>query len=126
MYRDIWITEWSYVLPLTTLLRGQIIEITKTRNSLEAKDERIESIYQYLISPAFNSKMQNIIQAFRDMQEQVQEERRAFEARWKKREQLLAQILTNTAGFYGDLQGRIGSNTLPKVEYLELGIGDFE
>ena len=120
LYHDIWVTEWAYVLPLANLLRGQIIELTKTRNSLEAKDEKMEIIYKYLISPEFKSKIENIVDAFRQMQEQVQDERKAFEARWKKREQLLSQVLTSTSGFYGDLQGLIGSNTLPKVEYLEL------
>lgn len=121
LHHDIWVTEWAYVLPLAHLLRGQIIEITKTKNSLEAKDEKMEIIYKYLISPEFKSKIENIVEAFKQMQEQVTEERRAFESRWKKREQLLSQVLTSTSGFYGDLQGLIGSNALPKVEYLELG-----
>lgn len=125
LYHDIWVTEWAYVLPLANLLRGQIIELTKTRNSLEAKDEKMEIIYKYLISPEFKSKIENIVEAFRQMQEQVQKERIAFEAQWKKREQLLSQVMTNTSGFYGDLQGLIGSNTLPQVEYFELGSGDF-
>lgn len=119
-YHDIWVTEWAYVIPLTILLRSQIIELSKTRNSLEAKDEKMEYIYKYLISPEFKSKIENIVEAFKQMQEQVEEERRAFEWRWKKREQLLSQVLTSTSGFYGDLQWLIGSNTLPKVDYLEL------
>lgn len=85
----------------------------------------MEIIYKYLISPEFKSKIENIVEAFRQMQEQVQKERIAFEAQWKKREQLLSQVMTNTSGFYGDLQGLIGSNTLPQVEYFELGSGDF-
>lgn len=120
LYRDIWVTEWAYVLPLATLLRAQIIELTKTRNSLESKDEKMEVIYRYLISPEFKSKIENIVEAFRQMQEQVQKERIAFEAQWKKREQLLSQVMTSTSGFYGDLQGLIGASALPKVEYLEI------
>lgn len=124
LYKDIWVTEWSYVLPLATLLRAQILELTKTRNSLESKDEKMEVIYKYLISPEFKSKIENIVEAFRQMQEQVQKERAAFESQWKKREQLLSQVLTNTSGFYGDLQGLIGASALPRVDYLELESGN--
>ena len=41
---------------------------------------------------------------------------------WKKREQLLDQVIKNTSGMYGDLGGILGGK-LEKVEYLELGGG---
>jgi len=56
------------------------------------------------------------------MQDQVAEERRAFESRWKKREALLEQVIKNTGGMYGDLGGVLGGK-LATVEYLELGDG---
>lgn len=56
------------------------------------------------------------------MQEQVAEERRAFESRWRKREDLLEKVIKNTAGMHGDLKGMLGSQ-LGTVEYLELGDG---
>jgi hypothetical protein len=74
-----------------------------------------------MTSPKFKDKIENIIDAFRQMKEQVEEERRAFESRWKKREALLEQVIKNTSGMYGDLGGMLG-NKLEKVEYLELGI----
>ena len=49
--------------------------------------------------------MENIIDAFRMLQDQVAEERRAFESRWKKREELLDRVLKNTSGMYGELSG---------------------
>jgi hypothetical protein len=92
------------------------------RNSLVSKDEKLEVVYNYLTSARFTDKGETIIDAFRQMQDQVAEERRAFEARWKKREQLLEQVIKNTSGMYGDLGGILGGK-LEKVEYLELGGG---
>jgi len=122
LYKGVWLVEWAYVLPIATMLRGQIEAMAHLRTSLVSKDEKMEVVYNYLTSAKFKDKVENIIDAFRQMQDQVAEERRAFESRWKKREQLLEQVIKNTGGMYGDLGGMLGGK-LEKVEYLELGDG---
>ncbi len=123
LYKGVWLVEWAYVLPIATMLRGQIESMAHLRTSLISKDEKMEVVYNYLTSAKFKDKVENIIDAFRQMQDQVAEERRAFESRWKKREQLLEQVIKNTGGMYGDLGGMLGGK-LEKVEYLELGSGE--
>ncbi len=51
LYRDIWVTNYESLLPLASILRIQMIEMTKVQNSLKGKDEKMEVIYNYLISP---------------------------------------------------------------------------
>ncbi len=123
LYKWVWLVEWSYALPIAIMLRGQIESMSHIRASLVSKDEKMEVLYNYLTSARFKDKVENIIDAFRQMQDQVAEERRAFESRWKKREQLLEQVIKNTGGMYGDLGGMLGGK-LEKVEYLELGGGN--
>lgn len=123
LYKWVWLVEWSYALPIAHMLRGQIESMSHLRTSLVSKDEKMEVLYNYLTSARFKDKVENIIDAFRQMQDQVAEERRAFESRWKKREQLLEQVIKNTGGMYGDLGGMLGGK-LEKVEYLELGGGE--
>jgi hypothetical protein len=118
----VWLVEWEYALPIAHMLRGQIESMSHLRSSLVSKDEKMETLYNYLTSAKFKDKVENIIDAFRQMQDQVAEERRAFESRWKKREQLLEQVIKNTGGMYGDLGGMLGGK-LEKVDYLELGQG---
>ncbi len=122
LYKWVWLVEWSYALPIAIMLRGQIESMSHLRTSLVSKDEKMETLYNYLTSAKFKDKVENIIDAFRQMQDQVAEERRAFESRWKKREQLLEQVIKNTWGMYGDLWGMLGGK-LEKVDYLELGGG---
>lgn len=123
LYKWVWVVEWDYVLPIAIMLRSQIEQMAKLKNSLVSKDERMEVLYNYLTSPKFKDKVENIIDAFKQMKDQVDEERRAFEKRWKTREQLLETVIKNTSGMYGDLGGVVGSK-LEKVEYLELGGGE--
>jgi hypothetical protein len=96
LYKWVWLVEWEYALPVALMLRGQIESMAHLRTSLVSKDEKMEVLYNYLTSAKFKDKVENIIDAFRQMQDQVAEERRAFESRWKKREQLLEQVIKNT------------------------------
>ncbi len=122
LYKWVWLVEWEYALPIAHMLRGQIESMSHLRSSLVSKDEKMETLYNYLTSAKFKDKVENIIDAFRQMQDQVAEERRAFESRWKKRETLLEQVIKNTGGMYGDLGWVVGAK-LGKVDYLELGDG---
>jgi hypothetical protein len=103
LYKGIWVVEWGYALPVAIMLRSQIESMAHLKTSLVSKDEKMETLYNYLTSPKFRDKVENIIDAFRQMKDQVEEERRAFEKRWKTREQLLEQVIKNTSGMYGDL-----------------------
>lgn len=119
LYRDIWVVKYDFVLPLATAIRSHLIEISKTRNSLKGKDEKMEIIYNYLISSEFKAKIENIIDAFNTMKNDLESEKRSFERIWNKREKQLTRVISNTAGLYGDMQGLIGSS-LQSVGYLEL------
>ncbi len=123
LYRDIWVTDYESVLPLTIALRAHMIELTKVRNSLKWKDEKMEVLYNYLISSEFKAKIENIVEAFSTMKDDLDREKRAMEKMWSAREKQLSRVIDNTARLYGDMQGLIGSQ-LGTVEYLELGGGE--
>ena len=123
LYKDIWVTEWQYVVPLTVALRSQMMSIDHLRNSLKGKDEKMDMLYSYLTSTEFRDKIQNIIEAFQTMKEGLETEKRSMERIWASREKQLERVISNTARLYGDMQGLIGAK-LEKVEALELGSGE--
>lgn len=122
MYRDIWVTSPEFALPLAKILRTQMMEITKIQNSLQGKDEKMEHLYNYLVSPEFKAKIENILDAFGTMQADLDKEKRAMERIWSAREKQLLRVINNTSQLYGDMQGLIGRE-LPSVDYLELSDG---
>ena len=119
LYEWVWVVDWTYVREVASILRNQLLEIARIENSLEWREERLEVVFHYLTSSKFRDKMENIIDAFRMLHDQVAEERRTFESRWKKREELLERVLKNTSGMYGELSSILGAK-LQKVDYLEL------
>lgn len=119
LYRDIWVTEWSYVVPLTMTLREQLIVIEQMKNSLANKDENMEMLYNYLTSEQFKAKIENIVEAFTTMKDDLDREKRAMEKMWSAREKQLERVIGNTSRLYGDMQWLLGSG-MGKVPSLEL------
>jgi len=87
----------------------------------------MEILYRYLSGPEFKQCIEAIVEAFIGMQEDLNEERRATERRWSKREKQIQRVICNTSGMYGDLQGLIGSSlhNIPALSHRsgDLGIG---
>jgi len=53
------------------------------------------------------------------MSKDLDQERRAMEKIWAKREKQIEKVVKNTSRMYGSLQGIVGS-TLPELKTLEL------
>ncbi|MGQ9569286.1 MAG: DUF2130 domain-containing protein [Thermodesulfovibrionales bacterium] len=74
---------------------------------------------KYLSRPEFKQKVEAIVEAFKSMKEDLEQEKRAMLRIWNKREKEIERVITNTVGMYGDLQGIIGTS-MPKIKMLEL------
>ena len=64
----------------------------------------MEVLYGYLTSPDFRDKIQNIVEAFQVLKDELDKEKRAMERLWAQREKQLERVMKNTAGMYGDMQ----------------------
>jgi hypothetical protein len=68
----------------------------------------MQMLYDYLTGTEFRNRVGGFVEAFKEMQEQLDAERRAIMTTWKRRERLMDRALTNVTAFYGDLQGIAG------------------
>jgi hypothetical protein len=106
----VWVTNPQCAISLAIALRSQLIEIEITKLGAVGKNEKMEVLYRYLSGAEFKQRVEAIVEAFIEMQEDLQEERRIAERRWSKREKQIQRVISNTSGMYGDLQGLIGSS----------------
>lgn len=113
----VWVTSIEYAMVMASLLRMQIIEVANARTLQKGKKNKMEAMYDYLAGPHFRQRVEAIIEAFTEMQADIAEERRVSERRWAKREKQVAQVITGTAGMYGDLQGLVGLSNIPQLEH---------
>jgi len=115
----VWVSDPLSALPLAAALREQLMAVSRERNASVGKNEKMETLYQYLAGIEFKQKIEGIVEAFTSMQDQLNRERRAMERHWKQREKEIERVVKNTVGLYGDMQGIIGGQ-IPAIPALEL------
>ncbi len=81
---------------------------------------KVELIYQYLTGPKFRLRAQAIIEAFSNMGQDLQKEKKAITKQWAKHEEQIVRVLEATVGMYGELQG-IAGKSLKEIEGLDIG-----
>lgn len=115
----VWVTAQRCVLPVAYVLRQSLIELAGARQAGEGQQTKMELVYQYMTGPRFRQRVQGIVEAFSDMREDLDRERRAITKQWAKREEQIERVMQSTVGMYGDLQG-IAGKTLQEIEGISL------
>ncbi|ART52761.1 hypothetical protein CBP34_15305 [Acidovorax carolinensis] len=115
----VWVTSPRAVLPVATILRHTLLQVSMTRQVSEGQQTKTEMVYQYLTGPRFRHRVEAIVEAFSSMQQDLDKERKAIMKQWAKREEQIERVMGATVGMYGDLQG-IAGKSLQEIEGLSL------
>lgn len=119
-YRNgIWVTQRTFTLSLASTLRAKLIEVYYVRQSVQAKDGKMELMYSYLSGTEFKHRVEAIVEAFTNMQEEIEKERRYFNNKWARDEKNIRMVIDNTYGMHGDLKAIIGK-MLPQIKGLDV------
>ncbi len=120
----VWVVEYGCLVPVTAMIRAHVLEMHQTKNSLVGREEKKDFLYQYISSPQFRNRIENIVMGFKSLKEELEAEKRAMQRIWSRREKEIERVVLSTTGVYGDLQGIVGAS-LATVPLLELdGGGD--
>lgn len=117
--QNIWITQRNCVALIADTLRAKLIQLYYIKSSVQAKDEKMEILYTYLSGVEFKHRVEAIIEAFTNMQAEIEKEKRYFASKWARDEKNIRQVIDSTYGMHGDLKGIIGG-VLPQIKGLEL------
>lgn len=120
VYKDgVWIVSWQFVIPLAIALRFNLVSLHHEKAAGEGKNEKMEVLYKYLTGTEFKHRVEAIVEAFDNLQDEMEREKRWFSAKWGRQEKEIRKVLDHTHGMYGDLQGIVG-RSLPEIKTLEL------
>lgn len=120
VYRDnVWITTLKSARGLAIALRFDLIHIHFEKLANVGKNEKMEVLYQYLRSIEFTHRIEAIVEAFNNLQGDIEKEKRWFNIKWSRQEKELRKIIDNTHGMYGELQAVTGRE-LQEIKPLEL------
>lgn len=117
--QNIWITQRNCVSLIADTLRAKLIQLYYIKSSVQAKDAKMEILYTYLSGVEFKHRVEAIIEAFTNMQAEIEKEKRYFASKWARDEKNIRQVIDSTYGMHGDLKGIIGG-VLPQIKGLEL------
>ncbi len=115
----VWVIGFPYVTCMAQALRQGLIGIAHARAIDANRDDSLHEIYDYLTSNDFHRRVRSMVEAFVDMKNDLESERRSLERMWAKRAKQLDALALNTAGMYGELEALIGT-ALPAIETLEI------
>lgn len=114
----IWIVTRPYITALATALRFNIIAIDHERSSQQGKQGKAEVLYEYITSVDFRHRIEAIAEAFGNMQDELEREKRWFQTKWARQEKQIRHVIDHTHGMYGDLQGVVGKQ-MPELPELK-------
>ncbi len=119
-YREgIWVTEKNFVVGLASALRASLIQIFYIKEAAKGKDEKVEILYSYLSGVEFKHRIENIVEAFSNIQARIEKEKRYFSSKWTHDEKDLRLVIDNTFGMHGDFKHIMGNN-LPEIKGFEI------
>ena len=116
----IWVTSSQCAINLGAVLRMQLMQIASARAAAAGAKQKSEVLYEYVVgSTEFRHRVEAIAEAFIGMQTGLHEEKRAAQRQWAKREKQIEQVISNTAGMYGELQALTGLPDLPALTAID-------
>jgi hypothetical protein len=119
----VWVASARAALPVATVLRHTLLQVTMARQTGEGQQTKTEMVYQYLTGPRFRLRVEAIVEAFSSMKYDLDRERKAIMKQWAKREEQIERVMGATVGMYGDLQG-IAGKSLQEIEGMAMPLLD--
>lgn len=116
----VWVCEPPFATAIAAALRQGLVSTTAQRLQGTNRADKMSRLYEYLCGMEFRQHVEAVVEAFKGMQEQLVDEKRAFAKQWKEREQQIQKAIQHTAMLYGGVQGIAGRDALPEIEPLQL------
>ena len=115
----VWVVSFSLVLPLASLIRKNLLEVTYQKVISVDRSKKAEQLYEYITGHEFRQQLEALVEVYQEMQGEIDKERASFEKIWKTREFQVKRMLNSTASICGSMQGLLGSSVL-QIKGLEL------
>jgi hypothetical protein len=119
----IWVCSLDEFKGSASLLRESLIHTHISIKKDENKTDKMGLLYNYLTGNEFKMQVMSIVDGFKEMQEELDKERRSLTRIWAKRQKSIDKVMQNTTEMYGSLQGIAGAGALGHIEALELPEG---
>lgn len=115
----VWVCTYQDIKGLSFVLREMLIKTQSLKISQVNKGDKMEMLYNYLISTEFRQQVEAIVEGFTTLKSDIETEKRAMQKIWKEREKQIEKVMINTVDMYGSIKG-IAGNAIGTISTLEL------
>jgi hypothetical protein len=122
MRNGIWICTLKDVAGLASAIRQICITEANIKTTEVNRTEKIQALYNYLMSSEFKQRVEAIIETATEMRETIDKQRKSMLASWKKQENGVDQMSFLMTDIVGSIDG-ISGNALGPIRGLELEEG---
>jgi len=113
----VWICSFNDFKGLVMVVRESLIKISEAFSSQTNKGEKMQMLYDYLMSNEFLMQVSAIVDGFSELQKGYITEKNAMERIWKQREKQLEKVMLNTNHFVGSIKGIAGNSiTIKQID----------
>ena len=116
----VWVVSFALSATLAELMRQRLIDVAREKYLAENKDGKTEALYEYITSHEFVQQIESFLEVHREMMDQVNREKAAFEKQWKARVEYSEKLMKSTARMVGSIQGRLGSSTTLHIKGMDM------
>ena len=117
--QGVWVTSFATSIGIAMALRTTLLQALAVHASYENKKEKMDVLYTYVTGVEFRQRVEAIVESFVTMHTELDQEKRAFEKIWARREKQIQTVIANTLGMHGELQGLLG-NALQDLKVAQL------
>ncbi|MCC7435380.1 MAG: DUF2130 domain-containing protein [Methanoregulaceae archaeon] len=115
----VWVTKPEHAVALATALRCTLIETARVQAAVEGRSTKAEALWDYVTGREFKTRVENAMEAYRDLVDDHQKEKTATLRRWAKREKAHERLVASLSGIHGDIQG-LGGADVPEMDEGEI------
>ena len=109
-FRDgVWICSFREVQPLVFVLRDSLLRYDGIKAAGENKTDKMSNLYDYLTGPEFTLQIRTIVESFKSLKTNLDQEKRAMNRLWKEREKTIELVGQCTSEMFGSFQAIAGS-----------------
>jgi len=118
----VWVCTFKEVAGLASAIRQICLTEANIKATEVNRTEKIQALYNYLMSSEFKHRVEAIIEAAAEMRSNIDKERRSMLAFWKKQEKAIDQMGFLVTDIVGSIDG-ISGNALGPIRGLQLEEG---
>jgi hypothetical protein len=126
VFKDgVWLSSVSSALALAYALRFNLVQVQQIKIAAASKGETKDELFDYITGMEFRHRVEGMIEAYQNLLDDIEKEKRWFSAKWAKQEKSVRTLLDATGSFHGELESIVG-NKLPPLKQFSLEDGQQE